>query len=81
VPPSPEVTIQLINEYRRDWKVKGFSFKQFLVARGYQNPANHIHGMDDHLTGDIPSDKADLISIPRIPVTGNLKMIVLLVRT
>jgi len=79
VPPSPEVTTYLRNEYRKKWEKLGFSFKQFLVARGYQNPAHDIHGMDDHFVGVVHNGEIDLLSIPQKPVTGNLQVMVLLV--
>lgn len=50
---SPEITLYLVNEYYKKWKSLGFTFSQFLVARGSQNPAHNIHGMDDNFTGII----------------------------
>jgi immune inhibitor A len=47
VPPSPEVLAYLVYEYRRKWKDLGFTFEQFLVAAGYDNPAHDHRGMDD----------------------------------
>ena len=79
VPPAPEVTAYLINEYNKSWKAQGFTFRQFLVDRGYQNPAHNIHGMDDNLVGVVHNEEVDLISVPNTPVTGNLHVMVLLV--
>ncbi|WHX50991.1 M6 family metalloprotease domain-containing protein [Paenibacillus woosongensis] len=78
VPPSPEVTAYLVNEYQRNWKSAGFTYSQFLIARGYQNPAHNHPGMDDHVTG-MPPAGAELIHTPRKPVTGELIVKVLLV--
>ena len=38
VPPAPEVLTYLVHEYHKNWKDLGFSFRQFLVATGYQIP-------------------------------------------
>ncbi|KAA6458909.1 MULTISPECIES: M6 family metalloprotease domain-containing protein [Bacillus cereus group] len=79
VPPSPKVTIYLLNEYQKNWEPQGFSFQQFLIARGYQNPAHNIHGMDDNWTGVVHNGEVELIDIPQTPVTGELNVMVLLV--
>ncbi|MGC2882018.1 M6 family metalloprotease domain-containing protein [Bacillus subtilis] len=79
VPPAPEVITFLTNEYNKKWRELGFTYKQFLVARGYSNPAHNIHGMDDHTLGVSHNENIDLISIPRVPVTGELNVMVLLV--
>ncbi|MDA2330934.1 M6 family metalloprotease domain-containing protein [Bacillus cereus] len=79
VPPSPKVITYLVNEYQKNWKPQGFSFRQFLIARGYQNPAHNIHGMDDNWTGVVHNGEVDLIAIPQTPVTGDLHVMVLLV--
>ncbi|KRF18409.1 M6 family metalloprotease domain-containing protein [Paenibacillus sp. Soil787] len=79
MPPAPEISLYLVNEYHKKWKPLGFSFRQFLVARGYQNPAHNIQGMDDNFTGVTHDGAAELLRIPTTPVTGNLQVMVLLV--
>jgi hypothetical protein len=49
VPPAPEVLTYLAHEYHKNWKKLGFSFSQFLVATGYENPAHDLEGLDDDL--------------------------------
>jgi immune inhibitor A len=79
VPPSPEVTSYLVNEYHKKWKKLGLTFQQFLVVSGYQNPAHDIEGMDDNVSGIINNEEIDLITVPQTPITGDLEVIVLLV--
>ncbi|WP_336783509.1 M6 family metalloprotease domain-containing protein [Paenibacillus illinoisensis] len=79
VPPSPAVQFYILNEYRTKWKNRGFSFEQFLFARGYQNPAHDLHGMDDNVTNITRDGHNEFISIPHTPVTGTLRVLVLLV--
>lgn len=79
VPPSPEVLTYLVHEYRKKWKQLGFTFHQFLVATGYENPSHDIKGMDDRLVGAVHDDKVQLVSIPEKPITGELHVIVLMV--
>lgn len=79
MPPSPEVITYLINEYNKKGKPQGFSFKQFLIDRGYQNPAHNRNGMDDNYVGVVHNGEVELLDIPHTPITGNLKVMVLLV--
>lgn len=79
VPPAPEVLTYLLYEYHKNWKGLGFSFGQFLVATGYENPAHNLEGLDDDLVGVLRDGEVRLISIPEKPITGNLHLIVLLV--
>ncbi|HDR3908677.1 TPA: M6 family metalloprotease domain-containing protein [Bacillus toyonensis] len=79
VSPSPEVINDLANEYNKKWKPLGFSFKQFLFARDYQNPAHNLNGMDDNFVGVVHNGEVDLIEIPHTPMTGNLRVMVLLI--
>lgn len=79
VPPAPEITCYLANEYHARWKAMGLNFKQFLKVIGYSNPAAYIQGMDDHLQGVINDDDALLITAPRKPMNGDLYVMVLLV--
>ncbi|MGM1048856.1 MAG: M6 family metalloprotease domain-containing protein [Bacillota bacterium] len=79
VPPSTAVQFYILNEYRTKWRDRGFSFNQFLIARGYQNPAHDLHGMDDNMTSTVRDGKIEFIDIPHTAVTGTLRVIVLLV--
>ncbi|MFS2246095.1 M6 family metalloprotease domain-containing protein [Bacillus sp. A31] len=79
VPPAPEVITYLTNEYNKKWKGLGFTYRQFLASRGYSNPAHNIIGMDDHTLGSIHKHDFQKISTPRVPITGDLNVIVLLV--
>jgi immune inhibitor A len=79
VPPAPEVLTYLIHEYHKSWKELGFSFGQFLVATGYENPAHNLEGLDDDLVGVLRDGEVMLISIPEKPITGDLHVLVLLV--
>jgi immune inhibitor A len=79
VPPAPEVLTYLVYEYHKNWKELGFSFRQFLVATGYENPAHNLEGLDDDLVGVLRDGEVMLISIPKKPITGNLHVLVLLV--
>jgi immune inhibitor A len=79
VPPAPEVLNFLINEYHKKWKKLGFTFRQFLIATGYENPAHDIKGMDDHLTGAVRGNEVMLIDIPEKEITGDLHVMVLMV--
>lgn len=80
VPPAPEVTHFLYADYKKNWQEEGVTFRQFLALKGYSNPAHHREGMDDRLRGHAAEgDGPALIDVPAIPVTGNLRVMVLLV--
>ncbi|MFM2013492.1 MAG: hypothetical protein RLZZ396_2276 [Planctomycetota bacterium] len=82
VPPSPDLMNHLYVRFLRDGKPAGLSFSQFLKSIGFVDPAAQIDGMDDGLVRRLaesgPSG-VDMISVPKKPVTGELRMIVLLV--
>ena len=79
VPPSPEVTAYLVQEYRVHWKELGLTFRQFLQVSGYGNAAHHITGMDDATRSVIDGGDATLVALPPTTVTGDLHVVVLLV--
>src|SRR5262245_31830584 len=47
VPPAPHVMSALYMDYVRDGKPYGTTFRQYLRAVGYADPAANIDGMDD----------------------------------
>ena len=79
VPPAPEVMAMLYMEYRRSDAYKKISFRRYLESIGYTDPAEDMVGMDDsaHFLGS-PAGP-ELIEIPAQPVTGTLRVKVLLV--
>lgn len=81
VPPSPDVMAALYMDYTRNGKPVGMSFAQYLRAVGYNDPSAQIDGMDDGLRRrpDADASGPELISVPSTPVTGVLRLIVLLV--
>jgi len=79
VPQAPEITSYLINEYHKSWKSQGLTFQQFLMARGYKNPAHDIPGLDDNFTGVVHEGEVNLINPPHTPVIGDMHVMVLLV--
>ena len=79
VPPAPEVIDYLRYEYRKNWKDLGLTFNQFLTVTGYGNPSHDRQGMDDGAHLAIRNGEIMLIDIPQVPVTGRLRVMVLLV--
>ena len=79
VPPSPEVMAELFAEYLRLDRPQGLTFKQYLAAIGFSNPADNIRGMDDGAFVIGTEDAPELISIPTQPVRGPLPIKVLLI--
>lgn len=80
VPPSPDVMAGLYLRYLRDAKKFGITFRQFLEIIGYGNPADDVVGMDD--AGVVFRQRGGAIQridVPRIAVTGTLRVKVLLV--
>ena len=79
VPPSPQVLSTLYMNYLRDGKPVGLSFRQYLHAIGFTDPSVDIDGMDDGVVA-VPGVEGgpSLVSVPRIPITGTLNIIVLL---
>ena len=80
VPPSPNVMAALYMEYVRHGKPVGLTFRQYLHAIGFVDPAANLDGMDDgavvHAAG---SGAPELIAVPSHPVAGRLRIVVLLV--
>lgn len=79
VPPAPEVTYYLVNEYHNQWKKLGLTFGQFLKISGYANPAHNLQGMDDDARWVVEDNDTLRLTIPRKPITGDLHVVVLLV--
>lgn len=79
VPPAPEIMAMLYMEYRRSDAYKKMSFRRYLESIGYRDPAEDVVGMDDsaHFRGS-PAGP-ELIETPAQPVTGALRVKVLLV--
>src|SRR5689334_16115425 len=80
VPPAPHVLAHLYMEYIRDGKPYGLTFHQYLRAIGFTDPAARLDGMDDSLTARRnPAGGPALVSVPRKPVAGPVRIVVLLV--
>src|SRR5262245_31112706 len=80
VPPAPHVLAHLYMEYVRNGKPAGLTFRQYLHAIGFTDPAAHTDGMDDgSVARPDPAGGPALVSVPTRPVTGRLRIIVLLV--
>jgi immune inhibitor A len=79
VPPSPEVMSFLFMEYRRVTAGKPRSFKKYLEAIGFTDPAKDVAGMDDRARFRATPAGPELIDIPAQPVTGEVRVKVLLV--
>ncbi|MBP3960053.1 M6 family metalloprotease domain-containing protein [Gemmata sp. G18] len=79
VPPAPHVMGGLFMDYVRDGKANGLTFRQYLRAVGYADPAAHTDGMDDGAQVAVPAAGPMMVSVPRRPVVGPLRIIVLLV--
>lgn len=78
IPPSPQVMMSLYMEYRNSGKKT--SFKKYLEQIGFTDPSINVVGMDDtarHLmrAPGLP----ELISVPSQPVTGKLRIKVLMI--
>lgn len=69
----------LFMEYRRSGLMKKKSFREYLVSIGFTNPAKDIVGMDDAALFRRGTAGPELIDIPSRPVTGKLRVKVLLV--
>ena len=79
VPPSPEVMATLYMEYLRIGKPQGITFFQYLAIVGYSNPADNRNGMDDATQLSMRDGAPELIAIPKHPITGHLRVKVLLI--
>lgn len=83
VPPSPDVMAELYVMFLDEGKPQGLTFSQYLHVIGYGNPAADTPGMDDNrrfrAVAGAPESGPELIEIPRHPVAGKVRVIVLLV--
>src|SRR5262245_23843694 len=78
VRPAPHVRAHLYMEYVRNGKPAGLTFRQYLHAIGFTDPAAHTDGMDDgSVARPDPAGGPALVSVPTRPVTGRLRIIVL----
>ena len=78
VPPAPHVLAHVYMDYIRDGKPNGLTFRQYLRAINFTDPAADVDGMDDGVIVMMPAGGPALISVPQQPVIGPLKIIVLL---
>ena len=79
VPPSPEVMSMLYMEYRRSGAYKKMSFRTYLESVGYTDPSKDVVGMDDRARFRPTAVGLELIDVPAQPVTGSVRVKVLLV--
>lgn len=80
VPPSPEVMAETFMEYKDSTLHGKLSFKEYLKYIGFTDPAADVVGMDDAARFvATPSGDPQLLAIPSQPVTGELRIMVLLV--
>lgn len=79
VPPAPHVMSGLFMDYVRNGQPNGLTFRQYLRAVGYSDPAADVDGMDDGVMVMMPAGGPAMVSVPRLPVVGPLRIIVLLV--
>src|SRR3990170_8064038 len=79
VPPSPEVMSMLFMEYRRSASYRRISFRKFLEQIGFTDPAADVVGMDDNARFRAAPAGPELIDVPAQPVTGTVRVKVLLV--
>jgi immune inhibitor A len=77
VPPSPEVMSLLYADYLKYGKPLGISFKKYLEAIGFTDPAADQPVMDSGVGVD--SDGIQQIGVPSKPVNGQVHIKVLLV--
>ena len=78
VPPSPEVMAETFMEYRNSPLFGTMSFRKYLQYIGFVDPAADVVGMDDAVRLVPSATGPVLISIPRQPVVGELRVMVLL---
>lgn len=79
VPPAPDVMAMLYMDYRRSGAHKRMSFRKYLESIGYTDPAADVVGMDDAARLVSAPGGPELIEIPAQPVTGTLRVKVLMV--
>lgn len=78
VPPAPHVMAALFMEFKR-LAPPGTSFMQYLAQIGFIDPSVDTSGMDDRLLAVPKAAGIQLLAIPPVRVTGQLRVIVLLV--
>ena len=79
VPPSPEVMSMLYMDYRRSGVYRKISFRKYLESVGYTDPSKDVVGMDDRTCFRATAAGLELIEVPAQPVTGSVRVKVLLV--
>ena len=79
VPPSPDVMAILYMEFKRSGAYKKMPFRKYLERIGYVDPARDVVGMDDSARFRATPAGPELIDIPAQPVTGDVRVKVLLV--
>ena len=79
VPPAPHVMAMLYADYQREGRDAGLTFTQYLKMRGYSNPAERHHGMDDSARVVMRRGGPVLISIPEQRIQGPFRVKVLLI--
>lgn len=79
MPPAPHVMAALYMEFKRKAK-RGTSFAKYLESIGFTDPSIDTNGMDDRLLA-IPraGGGVELLSLPTQKITGELRVIVLMV--
>lgn len=79
MPPAPDVMASLYMEYKRKAR-RGMSFADWLAHVGFVDPSVRTDGMDDRLLARPAAGAGiELLAVPRLAVTGALRVIVLLV--
>ena len=79
VAPSPEVMAALYMEYRRSAQFRIISFDAYLESIGFTDPSVATTGMDDAFQFVSAPGGPQRLAIPQQPVTGEVKVKVLLV--
>jgi immune inhibitor A len=69
----------LYMDFRRSGAYKKMSFRKYLESIGFSNPAKDVVGMDDRSLFRATAIGPELIDIPAQPVTGEVRVKVLLV--
>jgi immune inhibitor A len=78
VPPAPQVIAHLHAEYLRTRGDKKLSFKNYLKRIGFADPAAGLKGADSGRRSTAGAGMK-LVAVPSRPVTGSLRIVVLLV--
>lgn len=78
IPPAPSVMAQLFADYKRVTKGLNVSFRDYLQIIEFTDPEALLRGRDEGRSLSV-SNEFQLVAVPKKPVAGNLKLIVLLV--